>query len=129
MKLQIEETTHALMTLEKRNPLVGNRLRFIRTLRANPIIDWESQASNNGVNVKDAAQWLQLYMIGGVELLMNAGIKEPSLTGMPLSYSTLSRYVSRERLNQLNISFTLGVGGVNSLLPQKKKEYNKKRVE
>src|SRR5262245_39522937 len=99
MGLQIKETTHELMTLEKQNPLVGKRLRFIRSLKTNPIIDWGSQAGNIGINVKDAAQWLQLYMIGGIELLMNQGIKDPSVTGMTLSYSTLSPYVSVERLN------------------------------
>src|SRR5262245_41033422 len=98
------------MMLENRNPLVRNRLRFIRSLGAAPFIDFVSEARNNGVSIEDTAQWLQLYMIGGVELLVNASIKDPIVTGMPLSYSTLSRYAPWERLNQFNASLTSGFG-------------------
>src|SRR5262245_19083271 len=103
MRLQIKESTHELTILEKQNPHIGKRLRFIRSLKASPFTNLETTLRNNGANANDARQWLRLYMIGGVGLLMNASIKDPSITGMPLSYSTLSRYVPAERLNRLSV--------------------------
>jgi hypothetical protein len=48
MRLQIKETTHELTALEKRNPLAGQRLRFIPGLGANlkkPLTEWQSLIS------------------------------------------------------------------------------------
>src|SRR5262245_35110338 len=105
MKLHIEESTQELMRLENRNPVVRKRLRFIRSFRAAPYIDFESEALKNGVNVEDAAQWLLLYTIGGVKLLMNSRIMDPSIAG-GLSLSTLAPYVPPQLLAQLEGSLT-----------------------
>jgi hypothetical protein len=105
MRLHIEESTLELMALENRNPVVRNRLRFIRSFRTAPFIDFESAALKNGINVEDAAQWLLLYAIGGVELLMNPRIMDPSITGR-LSISALARHVPPQLLAQLDGAVT-----------------------
>lgn len=67
----IKETVEELISLEKDNPLMVTRLRWLRALKTNPSATPDSLADKFGTTVVEMERWALLYQYGGITMLLN----------------------------------------------------------
>ena len=83
----IKETVDELIELEKRNPTMAIRLRWLRALKGNPNISPQTLANQIGTTITEIERWANFYQYGGIELLLNSQttLERPASQGMTFS--------------------------------------------
>lgn len=67
----IRETTQELSALERQNPAMGSRLRWLRMLKIGSNLSPNTLVNQTGVLEYEMDRWAALYQSGGVQLLLN----------------------------------------------------------
>jgi hypothetical protein len=83
----IRETPAELAALERQNPLMLGRLRWLRLLAANPRLDVGAVADQLGVYEYEIERWAALYTAGGIGLLLNPRTIHSRVTLPDLTFS------------------------------------------
>lgn len=67
----IRETIQELLALERQNPSMGSRLRWLRILKIGSTISPTALVNQTGVPEFEMDRWAALYQFGGIQMLLN----------------------------------------------------------
>jgi hypothetical protein len=95
----IKETAEELLALEKQHPQMVNRLRWLRTLKINPVIKPSELATQIGVPEYEMDRWAEFYQFGGIKLLLDP---QTLLERVAANSLTFSEHAEFEMLNLFN---------------------------
>lgn len=98
MIFEIKETVEQLLALERDNPSMANRLRWLRTLKTNPTISVRELVALTGVSEYEMERWAEFYQFGGIEMLLN----KQTVTDRSAQSGTFSEHAEYEMLKLFN---------------------------